>query len=282
MLYKFRDFDNERMELSKQITTMYPEGASVYPLGINGMFAYSFLVREVMQDRFPIEEDPNKADFYLTLFFDEVAQKTYSKKGPVFHLIHDPNPEIAQLPWDMISKKPTENIRTLINALGENPYREGLEKTPMRVLKSLIEMTSGYDQDPSEVLVVFPEVCDEMVLLKNIEFHSLCEHHLLPFSGVAHVAYLPNTHVVGVSKLARLVEVFAKRMQIQERLTDQITKALIDVVRCKGAACVIEATHLCMSCRGIQKQNARMVTSSLLGAFKDDPATRQEFFSMIG
>lgn len=173
-------------------------------------------------------------------------------------------------------------VHTLLRFIGDNPEREGLRDTPVRVLKALEEMTSGYEQDPASVLKVFEDgACDEMVLVKDISVWSLCEHHLLPFHGVAHVAYLPSGRIVGLSKIPRLVEVYARRLQVQERLTTQVSEALMSHLKPRGAACVIECTHLCMCARGVRQQGTKMVTSSLLGEFRSDPAVRSEFFSLI-
>lgn len=178
------------------------------------------------------------------------------------------------------NQKLIEGILTLI---GEDPNREGLRETPRRVLKSYGEIFGGYKQDPAEVMKCFDDgACDEMVVLRDIEFYSNCEHHMQPFFGKAHIAYLPDKRVLGVSKLARLLDIYARRLQIQERLTTQVSQALMTHLQPRGAACVIEAKHFCMVCRGVGKQNSTMITSSLLGAFKDDPATRAEFMSMIG
>lgn len=172
-------------------------------------------------------------------------------------------------------------VETLLRYLGEDPGREGLRETPDRVLKSYTELFTGYKQDPASVLKVFEDgACDEMVVLRNIDFHSTCEHHMLPFSGRAHVAYLPDRKIIGLSKLARIVEIYARRLQVQERLTTEITAALDLHLKPLGSACVVEATHLCMTCRGVHKQNAVMVTSSLTGEFRD-PAVRAEFFHLI-
>lgn len=178
-----------------------------------------------------------------------------------------------------------ELIKSLLRYIGENPEREGLLETPHRVIKSYDELFSGYKFDEeriAETLKVFEDgACDEMVVLKGIEFNSFCEHHMLPFIGVAHVAYVPNGKIVGISKLARLVDIYAKRLQVQERLTTQVTAALDTHLAPKGSACVIEAKHQCMSCRGVGKQNSVMVTCSLTGVFKDEPITRSEFLSHV-
>lgn len=174
-------------------------------------------------------------------------------------------------------------IESMLKELGEDPSREGLEKTPERVAKSMRFLTQGYSQDPVEILnqAVFEEDYDEMVLVKDIDFYSLCEHHLLPFFGRAHVAYIPKGRIVGLSKLPRMVEMFARRLQVQERLTVQIAQTLEDVLRPSGVGVVVESIHLCMMMRGVGQQNAFAVTSSMRGAFADDPRTRSEFMELI-
>lgn len=170
-------------------------------------------------------------------------------------------------------------VATLLKETPENPDSEDLKGTPGRVLKAFREMTSGYGQDASEILsTVFEQPFDEMVMLRGIRFTSLCAHHLLPFSGTATVAYIPNGKVVGLSKLARLVDCYAKRLQLQEQLTMQVSKALmLYLPGCRGAGCIIEAQHSCLGCRGARQPDALMVTSSLEGCFKDDSTCRNEF-----
>ncbi len=173
-------------------------------------------------------------------------------------------------------------VREILLAVGEDPDREGLIKTPSRVARAYAELMAGLREDPRIHLeTVFHERYDEMVLLRDIEFHSVCEHHLLPFTGRAHVAYLPDGKVVGLSKLARLVEGFARRPQVQERLTGQIADALMEALNPMGAACVIEATHTCMTMRGAKKPGSVMVTSALRGIFKENPASRAEILSLM-
>jgi len=176
-----------------------------------------------------------------------------------------------------------EAVKTLLSEMGEDPSREGLLNTPLRVSKAMKFLTKGYDEDPAEVInqAVFHEKVDEMVLVKNIEVYSLCEHHLLPFVGKAHVAYLPDEKIIGLSKIARLVEVFARRLQVQERLTSQIAETLQEQLQPKGVAVLMEASHLCMQMRGVEKQNSSMVTSSMLGEFRENPSTRNEFMNAI-
>jgi GTP cyclohydrolase IA len=173
-------------------------------------------------------------------------------------------------------------VREILLAIGENPEREGLRKTPARVGRSYAELISGLYEDPRRYLrTVFHERYDEVVLLRNIEFNSLCEHHLLPFTGRVHVAYLPDGKVVGLSKLARMVDGYARRPQVQERLTTQIADALWEELNPQGAACVIEAIHTCMTVRGVRRPGSTMVTSALRGVFKDNPASRSEILGLI-
>ncbi len=186
-------------------------------------------------------------------------------------------------------KKPTvkeaeEAVRTLLRYAGEDPKREGLLDTPRRVIKSYGDLFIGYTLNARDVLsTTFEEVggYDEMIVLRDIEFTSHCEHHILPFTGRAHIAYIPTDKVVGLSKLARLVDVYAKRLQIQEKMTAEIAKSLNEVLKPKGVAVVIEATHMCMTMRGVRKPGSIMQTSHLTGLFKSDPRTRQEFFSLL-
>jgi len=174
-------------------------------------------------------------------------------------------------------------VEGLLKELGEDPARDGLSRTPQRVAQALRFLTSGYSQDPVEILnnALFDVSYDEMVLVKDIDFYSLCEHHLLPFFGRAHVAYIPNGKVVGLSKLPRLVQMLARRLQVQERLTMQVAETIERVLAPRGVAVVIESIHLCMMMRGVEQQNAFAITSSLKGAFQSDPKTRGEFMELI-
>jgi GTP cyclohydrolase I len=173
------------------------------------------------------------------------------------------------------------SIKTILNYIGEDVAREGLIETPERIIKSYSELFSGYKESPEDVLKVFEDgACDEMVVLKDIEFYSTCEHHFLPFFGKISIGYIPNGKVVGVSKLARLVEIYSRRLQIQERMTSQIADAL-DCLNPKGAAVICEAQHLCMIARGINKQRAKMITSAVRGAFKENVTTKMEFLKGV-
>lgn len=175
------------------------------------------------------------------------------------------------------------SVRTILAALGEDPGREGLSKTPERVEKSLRWLTRGYGLSVMDAVgdAVFEEEHNSMILVRDIELYSLCEHHILPFFGRAHVAYIPNGKIVGLSKLPRIVDIFARRLQVQERLTDQIADAIMDVLAPHGVGVLIEAVHLCMAMRGVEKQNSRTVTSAVRGNFRSDPRTREEFLRLV-
>lgn len=176
-----------------------------------------------------------------------------------------------------------EHYRAIIESVGENPDREGLLRTPHRAARAMEFLTQGYEQDLGEIVngAVFESGNDEMVIVKDIELYSLCEHHLLPFLGRAHVAYLPSGKVIGLSKIPRIVDMYARRLQIQENLTQQIGLSIEQVTGAVGVAVVIEAKHLCAMMRGVEKQNSSMITSVMLGRFRDDPRTRQEFLELI-
>jgi len=182
------------------------------------------------------------------------------------------------------TKRLEDVIHEVLGLLGENQEREGLLKTPKRVAQSLKYLTRGYRQDIQRVLnnAIYAEPYDEMVVVKNIEIFSLCEHHLLPFYGKAHVAYIPNGKIIGLSKIPRVVEIFAKRLQVQERLTSQIANCLMEALQPRGVGVVIEALHLCMAMRGVEKSQAFTVTSAMLGSFRNSDRVRQEFLSLIG
>jgi GTP cyclohydrolase I len=194
----------------------------------------------------------------------------------------DPRPLSNPPPLKVDLPRIERAVREILLAVGENPDREGLLKTPNRVARSYTELMAGLGEEPrTHLKTVFHERYDEVVLLRNIEFHSLCEHHLLPFTGRAHVAYLPDGKVVGLSKLARLVEGYARRPQVQERLTTLIADALMEELSPIGAACVIEATHTCMTIRGAKKPGSTMVTSALRDIFKENPSSRAEILTLM-
>jgi len=193
--------------------------------------------------------------------------------------------EVAGRPTVRLSARPPMEsaVRQMLDVIGEDPTREGLLKTPERVAKSMSWLTRGYSMSVEDVIgdAVFEEAHESMVVVRDIELYSMCEHHMLPFFGKAHIAYIPDGRIVGLSKLPRVVEVFARRLQVQERLTDQIADALNDVLRPKGVGVVIECSHLCMMMRGVEKQNSRTVTSALRGQFQTCSMTRDEFLRLV-
>jgi len=179
--------------------------------------------------------------------------------------------------------KISENVRAILSGLGEDPEREGLERTPERVEKALKFLTGGYTENIPKLVngALFSVDYDEMVIVKDIEFFSMCEHHMLPFYGKAHVAYIPNGKVIGLSKIPRIVDVFARRLQVQERMTQEIAQTLMDILKPKGVAVACEAQHFCMMMRGVEKQHSATVTSAMLGEFRERKDTRDEFLSLI-
>ena len=182
-----------------------------------------------------------------------------------------------------MEKKLAENYRQIIEAVGENPEREGLLDTPKRAAKAMEYLTKGYRQTLDEITnnAVFTSDADDMVLIQDIELYSMCEHHLLPFVGRCHIAYIPDGKVLGLSKFARIVDMFARRFQIQEQLTHQIAEAVQQVTNAKGVGVIVEAKHMCMMMRGVEKQNSKMRTSVMLGNFREDPKTRNEFLQLV-
>ena len=192
-----------------------------------------------------------------------------------FHESHTP-PTVVRIPFETL-------VREMLEQIGEDPHREGLRQTPARVEASLKWLTRGYAMSVDDVIgdALFEEKHENMILVRDIEIYSMCEHHMLPFFGKAHVAYLPNGRIVGLSKIPRVVEVFARRLQVQERLTDQVADALCRVLKPFGVGVVIEAYHLCMMMRGVEKQNSKTVTSALRGTFRDDGKTRDEFLRLV-
>lgn len=177
---------------------------------------------------------------------------------------------------------PEKLIKELITRIGDNPNREGLKDTPRRVAKTYEKLFSGYKKNPKSILTVFSdEKYDEMIIVKDIEFYSTCEHHILPFFGKAHIGYIPNGKIIGISKIPRLVEIYARRLQNQERLTFEIAEGLNNILNPRGVGVILEAQHLCMMCRGVKKQNSKIITSSLKGLFKNNFNTRSEFLKLI-
>lgn len=223
-----------------------------------------------------IVDSGKTAEQYKNKFFFALVNKQTERDKDIGWVV---------FPWERMANEgegPEENIRRLIEYIGDDPDREGLKDTPKRVIKSYEKLFGGYERLPEDIITTFEDhSCDEIVLLKSVEFYSTCEHHMLPFYGKAHIAYIPKNKLVGVSKLARILEVFSRRLQIQEQLCKQITTALTNVLEPLGVACILEAQHMCMTCRGVEKQNSVMTTSSLTGVFRTDARARAEFMSMI-
>jgi GTP cyclohydrolase I len=208
------------------------------------------------------------------------GSKVIRPASAVLATINEPDAVAALPPEQMLEFE--ELIRRQLELIGEDPEREGLAKTPSRVAKSLSWLTRGYELDPRAVIgdAIFDEDTENMVMVRDIELYSMCEHHMLPFFGRCHIAYIPNGKIVGLSKLPLVVEVFARRLQVQERLTEQVANAVQDVLEPRGVGVVIEAVHLCMMMRGVEKQSSRTITSSLRGVFRDDARTRSEFLRL--
>ena len=285
------DATNRAVEIANQIPVDHIQRRTTKLYGVprGGIYA-AMLVGNALTEPFELVEDWEEADFIIDDIIDTGKTKNSYIDTPFLALVDkqgkdsDLQGEWVVFPWERMNNEqgPEENIRRILEYIGEDPSREGLQETPSRVVRSYATLFGGYKQDPKDVMKVFGDgACDEMVLLKGISFYSNCEHHMLPFSGVAHIAYIPNGRVIGVSKLARILEIYSRRLQIQERIGQQITTCLMDLLQPKGAACILQASHLCMTCRGVQKQGAVMITSSLKGDFLLDARTRSEFMSMI-
>lgn len=274
--------------MSTRITSQIDHGIIyLYPIPRGG-YPIAMLLMSLNR-RYQIADTPDRAGVIIDDLIDSgKTQRAYENAGFYFEaMLNKPYSQFKNrwvvFPWEVNDEKqgPTDAVIRLLQFIGESPDREGLKETPSRVIKSFEEIYGGYRQTPEEVMKVFEDgACDEMVIMKDIEFFSVCEHHMQPFFGKAHIAYLPNKKVIGASKLVRLLNVYARRLQIQERLTQQVSGALMEHLQPKGAACVIEATHFCMVCRGVRSHGSKMITSSLLGAFREG-LPRAEFMSMI-
>ena len=269
----------------------------IYGIPRGGVEAAKY-VAHTYKMAFPREEEPilvdelGQANCIVDDLFDSGAtiEKTLARKSLPWEVLINKstcskfgNVWIV-FPWEVENGEadgPVDAIQRLLQFIGEDVDREGLQDTPKRVLKAWREMTEGYNQDPADVMTVFEDgACDEMVISKDIPFYSMCEHHMLPFHGKAHIAYLPNKKIIGLSKLTRLLDIFARRLQVQERLTTEVTDALDKHLEPLGAACIIESAHMCMSCRGVRRSGSTMVTSSLTGRFRDQ-SVRQELMTLI-
>lgn len=268
---------------------------TIYPVPRGGVYAAqavrAFLHHGDYIKSTSVVESVNEAHVVIDDIIDSGETKRRFDK-PFFALVDKTTEMLTKnrfvvFPWERVTDEtsgPLDNIRRLLQHIGDDPEREGLRETPLRVLKSHQHLFSGYGKDPADVMKVFEdggEDYDQMVLLKDIEFFSTCEHHMQPFFGRAHIAYIPDKKVLGISKLARLLEVFSRRLQIQERLTTQVADALMAHLEPKGCGVVLEAKHFCMVARGVEKQNSIMTTSALRGAFMHDATVRSEFMSMV-
>lgn len=274
-------------EVFERLDPIDKPGNVVYGVPKGGMVAASFLKRAV------VTHDPAQANVILDDLVDSGATKAkYQAKFPQaqFYALFTKQSGDGwwEFPWerDHPNKDGSiqENITRILQFIGDDPMREGLLDTPNRVIRAYKnEIFSGYNKDLKDLFVTFDNAgYDQIIILRNIEMSSMCEHHMLPFYGVAHVAYIPNDRVVGLSKLARLVDLYSRRLQIQERIGEQVTEALMEHLQPLGAACIIDAVHLCMRMRGVSKQNSSMVTSSLKGVFRTDEKARQELLNLIG
>lgn len=266
---------------------------------------YAALVVVGTSNRFYLTEDPNEADCFIDDIVDsgDTRIKWQNQYNKSFLALCDKQKEFkscsdqwVSFPWERMNVEsgPEDNIKRILQFIGDDPERDGLKDTPKRVVASYAEIFAGYKQDPKDYMKSFEcDGFDELILLKDIEFTSVCEHHMLPFSGVAHIAYIPDNpfvtdplkenmrKVIGASKLVRILEVYTRRLQIQERICKQVTEALDEYLKPLGSACIIEAAHSCIACRGVKKQGANLVTSSLTGAFREDNQARMELMQLI-
>lgn len=277
----------------KNTLSIYPIPNGGIPVGvaiIGNWFLKHFSPLET--PTLSIVENPKDADIFIDDIIDSGKTKQhylrkYGTYLPFFALVDKTGGNNAWVvfPWERMAKEdgPQDNIRRIIQFIGDDPQRAGLLETPDRVVRSYSEIFAGYNQDPATVIKTFDEpASDEMVIARGLEFYSVCEHHMQPFFGSADIAYIPKDgKVIGVSKLARILDIFSRRLQIQERLTKQITTALDDHLQPMGSACRISAKHFCMMCRGVNKQHSQMITSSLTGVFREKPEARAEFLSLI-
>lgn len=270
-------------EVEEGLSLIDDPGNKVYGVPRGGMIIAGFLhfAQNVMT--------PDEADIILDDIIDSGRTRDeYQKRFPMKDFValvdktgKDKNIGWVVFPWESEEDSIEDAVVRQIQYIGDDVTREGLIDTPARVKRSWDELFSGYNQDPKDVMTTFTEgTCDQMVILKDIEFFSTCEHHLLPFFGRAHIAYIPKKKIIGISKLARLLEIYTRRLQIQERIGDQVTEAIKEHLDPKGAACIIEGTHFCMTARGVQKQHSKMVTSSVVGVFRDNGPAREELMRL--
>ena len=274
-------------EVFSLLSTIDVSGKRIYGVPKGGMIAAGFLTQAINT------WETESADIILDDLIDSGAtREIYKQKYPHKQFVALIDKQKRGLnswivfPWEAEHPQQEDSIQSSIvrqlQYIGEDSNREGLAETPNRIVRSWGELYSGYGKDPKDFLTVFSaDGYDQMIILKDIELFSMCEHHMLPFFGKAHVAYIPGEKIVGISKLARLVDLFSRRLQIQERLGEQVTDALMELLQPRGAACIIEAVHMCMRMRGVAKQHSTMVTSSLKGIFLEQDETRQELMGLL-
>jgi len=292
--FSWHDVEKRAEGLANKIRIARKQGIShicLFGVARGGIIAAVLVARELEKLKISsiLGMAPNYADYIIDDVIDTGnTRKKYENCKAEFMALVDKEKESKNIwisfPWERMTGDvgPVNNIRRLIEYIGDDPNREGLKATPNRIIRSYEKLYGGYDQEPMDVIKVFEDDnCDEMVVIKNIQFYSTCEHHMLPFFGKAHIAYIPKGRVIGVSKLIRILEIYTRRLSIQERIVQQVTKALEDHLHPRGAACILEAQHFCMTARGVEKQDAIMVTSSLTGSFKESIETRNEFLKMI-
>jgi len=291
LLLTWNDIRSRAETIAREIRHSHAEPISIYGIPRGGIFA-ALAIQEAARcypgPRISLVSTRDEANVYIDDLVDSGKTKDQHADKPFYALLNKQKEDLdgvwIEFPWETMANEtgPTDAVTRLLQYIGDDPEREGLLKTPERVIRSYGQLFGGYQQRPEEVLTVFEEdSCDEMVVLKDVEFFSTCEHHMLPFYGKVHIAYVPDGRIVGVSKLARVLEIYSRRLQVQERLTQQVADAIMVGLKPLGAACVIEAKHLCMVARGVQKQNSVMVTSSLKGVFLDKPEVRAEFLGLV-
>lgn len=294
-LVNWNQINNEAARIVSRISSHYlgsrPELVGIFGVPRGGIVPAALVWEKLIQEDFPayMVEDADHSHVIIDDVVDSGAtREQYQKTNPnsLFFALFEKEDKSSWLsfPWERMGGEEAgveDNVRRLIQYIGDDPERNGLKDTPRRVAESYKELYSGYTANLEEVFRTFDQPCDEMVILKGVEYYSFCEHHMLPFFGQAHIGYIPNDgKVAGISKLARVLEVYSRRLQNQERICSDVTKALEQYLKPLGAACVLEGSHFCMRCRGVNKQNSVMITSSLTGKFRD-PAVRSEFFSLI-
>lgn len=287
-IISIEDVYAKALRIANQIVREHSTNSMIKVYGVprGGIVAAAAVVK--YSDRLLITGNADQADVFVDDLIDSGATREFFASlypDKKFYALYEHPTEWLVFPWEVTEEGSADDIpKRLLQFMGEDETRGGLEETPARYLKAWKHFTSGYTKDPAEVMKVFKdgaESYDEMVLVKSIPVYSQCEHHLVPFFGVAHVAYIPNGKIVGLSKLSRVVDIFARRLQVQERLTDQIAQAIQENLLPLGVGVVLECRHLCMEARGICQQGHTTVTSSMRGVFKEHPETRAEFMGLI-